>query len=382
MIARFLEADIEKSLVNYPVTAIIGARQVGKSTLAKKVVGQRQNSLYIDLEKPSDRALLSDAETYFYLHRDKLICLDEIQLAPELFPIIRSIVDDEKFSGKFLVLGSASPELLRQSSETLAGRIAYYYLHSFLWDEVKELVDMKVYQLKGGFPRSLLADTDGLAFEWLANFKTTFLERDLRTFGFNLPPATLHRLWIMLAHQNGQLLNRSQLARSLGVSETTIRKYIDILHKTFMLRVLEPYHANVKKRLVKMPKIFIRDTGILHSLLGIDSFESLFSHPVYGSSWEVTAMENIIATYKNWQPYFYRTTAGSEVDLLLVKAGKTIVFEFKTSNSPKLTKGFWLALEDLKAEEAYVIAPVREKFPMRNGVWAFPIEVFLAEKGT
>ncbi len=378
-ITRILAEDIERSLVNNQVTAIIGARQVGKSTLAKMLIKQCDSSLYIDLEKPSDRVLLTDAEAFFFLHKEKIICIDEIQLAPNLFAIIRSVVDDDEFEGKFLVLGSASPELLRQSSETLAGRIAYFELTPFVWKEINQTASMNSYRLRGGFPKSLLSPTDDAAFEWLENFMLTFLERDLRMFGFNLPPETLHRLWKMLAHINGQMLNLSQLGNSLGVSHTTVRQYIDILQKTFMLRILPPYHLNLKKRLVKTPKIYIRDAGMLHALLGISSFEELFAHPVYGTSWEVVVIENILHKYKKWTHHFYRTAQGSEIDLVLSKAGKTIAIEIKTSPSPKLTKGFWAALADLKPTETYVIAPVKQCFPIEKKVWVYSLEAFLAK---
>lgn len=379
-IERTLKKDVINSIRRNPVTAIIGARQVGKSTLAKKVIEEIDNGLYVDLEKPSDRVLLTEAESFFYLHNGKLICLDEIQLLPNLFSVIRSVVDDENFSGKFMVLGSASPELLRQTSESLAGRIAYFELSPFSLEEIQNISSLNNFRLRGGFPKSLLSDHDEEAFEWLENFKITFLERDLRQFGFNLPPDVLHRFWTMLAHINGQLLNLSQLGRSLGVSQTTIRNYIDVLHHTFMLRLIPPYHGNVKKRLVKSPKVYIRDTGILHALLRISSFDELFAHPVYGSSWESTVIENLLLKYKKWDFCFYRTSAGSELDLVLSKANTMIVFEIKTSSSPKVSKGFWTALETLKPDEAYVIAPVRQPYPLKNNVWVYPMETFLMKE--
>ncbi len=376
-IERLLSDQIRNSLDRNPVTAIIGARQVGKSTLAKKIVEQYDKWLYLDLEKPSDRILLTDAESFFYLHKRKTICMDEIQLSPDIFSIIRSVVDDSSFRGKFLVLGSASPELLKQTAQTLAGRISYFELTPFLWEEISGLRTLQTYHLRGGFPISILAETDEIAFEWLDNFIITFLERDLRTFGFNLPPDTLHRLWKMIAHVHGQIINYSQLANALGVSQPTVRYYIDVLSKTFMLRTLQPYYANVKKRLVKRPKIYIRDTGILHALSRITTFDDLYAHPLYGVSWEGIVIENIIQKYKQWESFFYRTASGDEIDLVLEKGRKKIAIEIKTSASPKLTKGFWRALEVLQPDETYVIAPVRQTYPLNKDVWVYRFEDFL-----
>ncbi len=376
-IERLLSDQIRNSLDRNPVTAIIGARQVGKSTLAKKIVEQYDKWLYLDLEKPSDRILLTDAESFFYLHKRKTICMDEIQLSPDIFSIIRSVVDDSSFRGKFLVLGSASPELLKQTAQTLAGRISYFELTPFLWEEISGLRTLQTYHLRGGFPISILAETDEIAFEWLDNFIITFLERDLRTFGFNLPPDTLHRLWKMIAHVHGQIINYSQLANALGVSQPTVRYYIDVLSKTFMLRTLQPYYANVKKRLVKRSKIYIRDTGILHALSRITTFDDLYAHPLYGVSWEGIVIENIIQKYKQWESFFYRTASGDEIDLVLEKGRKKIAIEIKTSASPKLTKGFWRALEVLQPDETYVIAPVRQTYPLNKDVWVYRLEDFL-----
>lgn len=377
IISRYIEEEISNSLTNNPVTAIIGARQVGKSTLAKMMVGREENSIYLDLERPSDRVKLTDAEAFFDLHRDKLICIDEIQLVPDLFAVMRSIIDDVKFTGKFLVLGSASPELLRQSAESLAGRVSYFELSPFHLSEINGDHTVKEYHLRGGFPRSILATADAEAFEWLENFKLTFLERDLRMFGFNLPPQRLHRLWTMLAHLNGQQLNYSQIANSMGFDQKTIRNHIDILQKTFMIRILKPYHVNTKKRLVKTPKIYIRDTGILHALLGISSYTELFSHPIYGSSWEVVVIENILQKYKKWEPHFFRTSAGAELDLVLTKANKKIAFEIKASPTPKVSRGFWSAIDAVQPDHTYIIAQVQDSYPFKNGVWVYPIQKFL-----
>ncbi len=377
LLKRELTEKIQQSLQKYPVTAIIGSRQVGKSTLAKSLLQAHPNSLYLDLERPKDRQLLDNAEDFFSIHKEKLICLDEIQLVPGVFSVMRSIVDDETYHNKFLVLGSATPELLRQTSQTLAGRIAYHELTPFLWEEVGHHTNLNTYRLRGGFPKSLLAESDEDAMEWIAFFIRTFLEKDLQQFGLNLTVPLLQRLWMMLAHSNGQVINFSKLGSALGVSHHTIRRYIDILEHTFQLRVIYPYFANTKKRLIKSPKVFIRDTGILHALLGIASFDELFRHPVYGSSWESTVIENVIHKYQRWNHYFFRTVAGAEIDLLLEKANKKIAIEIKASSTPTVTKGFWSALDTVQPDETYIIAPVPQPFPFKNGVWVYPLEAFL-----
>lgn len=379
MIARKLKLDIDRHRENIPIVAIIGARQVGKTTLAKDLISKNDDVVFLDLEKNSDRQIIAETESFLQLNKGKVICIDEIQMMPEILYEIRNFVDNHADT-KFILLGSSSPDLLRNTSESLAGRIYYFELAPFLWDEIKDITDLNQYRLVGGMPMSILAKKPEDSFFWIQNYIKTFLERDLRNFGFNIPPETIQRLWKMLAHLNGQLLNSSQIAGSMGLSHTTIRNYIDILANTFMIRLIQPYHINLKKRLVKTPKIYFRDTGILHALLNIDSFDELFANPIYGSSWEVTAIENIIAKYKSWNHYFYRTTNGNEIDLVLTKANRIIAIEIKASPSPNISRGFWLALEDIKATEAYVIAPVRMPYPMKNNVMVYPLEDFLKKE--
>jgi len=380
-IERLIKSVIIKSLNTTAVTAILGARQIGKTTLVKQLLKETKDTLYLDIEKPSDRNKLTDAESFFKINNNKTICLDEIQLLPKIFPVLRSIIDDDEYNIKFLITGSASPDMLRQSSESLAGRIAFFELTPFLLKEIlNKNIKLEDYWLKGGFPLSILSKDEDLSNDWRKNFILTFLERDLRNFGFNIPPETLNRLWKMIAHLNGQILNYSQLSNSLGYSDTTIRKYIDILSKTYMLRILPTYHINIKKRLIKSPKIYIKDTGILNSLLNINDFNELYSHPVYGSSWEVLCIENIINTFKRWEAYYYRTSNGNEIDLVLTKANSKIAIEFKTSSSPKVSKGFWNALDDLRIDKAFIIAPVKMAYPYKNNVWVYPIHSFLKLK--
>ena len=376
-INRLIENKLNRSVKNFPVTAVLGARQTGKTTLVKNLINQIDNAIYLDLERPSDINKLSDPELFFVANKNHLICLDEIQLMPDIFPVIRSVVDDQNLKLKFLITGSASPNLLRQSSESLAGRIAFHFLSGFVLPEIENLIDLNSYWLRGSFPRSLMAKDDDLSFQWRENFIITFLERDMRNFGFNIPPITLRRFWQMLAHTNGQLINYLMLGNSLGLSDVTIRRYVDILADTYMIRVLKPYFANVKKRLVKRPKIYFRDTGILNALLGIHKFNDLLAHPVLGSSWEALCIENILNIYDKWDSYFYRTSAGAEIDLLLIKSNQKIAIEFKASKSPTVSRGFWNAINDLQVDRAFIIAPVEQPYPYKDNIWIYPLSEFL-----
>ena len=375
MIIRNLQKEIIYHFNDYPVIAIIGARQVGKSTLAKSIISDYDNAIYLDAERPSHRQLLDDAEQFFELNHDKLICIDEVQNIPDIFSVIRSIVDDNK-SIKFLILGSASPEVLQQS-ESLAGRIAYFELPALQISELKNDYSFKKYLFRGGLPKSYLSKEDKSSFFWIQNFIVSFLERDLRQFGFDIPFEVLHRLWIMLAHNNGQQIKYSTLSLSLGVSHTTVRNYVEILSQTFMLRIIQPYYINIKKRIVKSPKIYIREVGILNALLNIRDFNDLYSHPVFGTAWEIVVIENIINRFKDWNYFYYRTSNGNEIDLILTKADKVVAIEIKTSVTPKVTRGFWIALEDIKANKAYIIAPIQLSYPMKNNVSVMNLEEFI-----
>ena len=350
-----------------PAVALLGPRQVGKSTLARQLIKTFRNAIYLDLERPADLNKLRDPEAYFALHADKLICLDEIQRTPELFPILRSVIDERERNGQFLVLGSASPELIKQSSESLAGRISYIELTPLILKELGAS-SLRALWLRGGFPRSYLAPDDKTSFEWRLDFIRTFLERDLPQLGFSLSAKVIERFWRLCAHSHGQLLNQSKLGSSLGVSHHTIRSYIDLLEQTFVLRALPPYEANLKKRLVKSPKIYVRDSGLLHALLGLETQDDLFSHPCYGSSWEGFAIENILSLLPDWRASFYRTSSGSEIDLILERGQRRVAIECKASTSPEVGRGFWNALKDLEIEEAWIVAPVSESYPLGKGV--------------
>ena len=275
-IERKLQSEIVSCLDTFPAVAILGPRQCGKSTLARKIIQGAGDTVYLDLELPSDIQKLSEPELFFRQQGKKLICLDEIQRMPEIFPVLRSLIDENRINGRFLILGSASPDLIRQSSETLAGRIAYLELTPFLFNEsnIKDRENaLATYWLRGGFPESFMARSDEAGNRWRENFIRTFLERDIPQFGFSIPAATLRRVWQICAHNSGQVFNASRLGANIGVSHTTMKKYIDLLANTFMIRILPPFTPNLSKRLIKSPKIYLRDSGILHSLLRIDSFD-------------------------------------------------------------------------------------------------------------
>jgi predicted AAA+ superfamily ATPase len=377
-IPRKIVPTVRRKLLDIPAVAIIGARQCGKTTLAKKVIAKNKSAIYLDLEKNSDLNKLQDPEAFFRLNAHRLICLDEIQRIPELFPLLRSMIDENNRNGQFLILGSASPGLLKQSSETLAGRISYVHLSPFVLSELQAErdggLDRKLW-LRGGFPRSYLARAEPSSLEWRQDFIRTFLERDIPQLGFQIPARRLERLWQMLAHIQGQLLNSSKLGESLGVSHHTVRTYLEMLEQTFMLRILQPYAANLKKRLVKSPKIYIRDAGILHALLDIETQNDLLGHPVYGASWEGFVIENICSAYPEWHPYFFRSSSGAEIDLILTKGQRRVAIECKASSAPQVRRSFFNALKDLEIKEAWVLAPVSGSYPLKGEIFvSAPVE--------
>jgi predicted AAA+ superfamily ATPase len=321
----------------------------------------------LDLERPSDLNKLNDAEWFLSSQKNKLICIDEIQRKPELFPLIRSLADEWDRSGAFLILGSASRDLLRQSSESLAGRIVYKKLTPFLWNEINEICSTEHYFATGGLPRSTLAGKSKVSFEWRENFITTFLERDLLQWkGFT--PVTMRRLWQMLAHVNGQTVDYSTIAKSLGVSVTTIKNYIDLLEETYMLEVIPPYISNLGKRLVKSPKIYISDSGITAALLGLRNYEELSGHPAFGAIWEQIVLSNLKGLYPDAKFYFYRTSNGAEIDFVMQLNNKVFAIECKASLSPILSKGNYNAISDIAPEQTFVVAPVNKGWTMRQNI--------------
>lgn len=379
-LSRTLEPDVAESLKRNPATALIGPRQCGKSTLAKQLLSKQENTLYLDLERPSDLQKLDDAEWFLSTQSEKLICLDEIQRKPDLFPLLRSLIDDSRRAGMYLILGSASRELLRQSSETLAGRISYKRLTPFLWDEVARHSTLENYLLRGGFPPSSLSYDDRDSYEWRLDFIRTFLERDLLQFaGFT--PQTMRRLWQMLAHSNGQTVNYSALAGSLGASHTTIRNYIDLLESTFMLIQLKPYGGNTKKRLVKSPKIYLSDTGMTTALLNLRNFEQAAGHPVFGSLWETVILSNLYGYFPDLDYSFYRSSHGAEIDLIVSDGNIRAAIECKASVSPKLSTGTYHAIEDIKPEILFVAAPVDFGYSMKKGIEVVSVAELIARLG-
>ena len=387
-IARSITAKIRQKLGKVPGVVILGPRQCGKSTLAKAIISDIGVAIYLDLERPSDVNKLRDPEAFFSLNSDRLICLDEVQRVPDLFPLLRSVMDENKRNGQFIILGSASPDLIRQSSETLAGRVSYFELTPFLLREVSgdhRLKTLRRLWLRGGFPRSYLASDEEESYEWRLDFIRTFLERDIPQLGFRTPAKSLERFWRMCAHVHGQLLNSSKLGESLGVSHHTVRSYIDMLEQSFVLRVLRPYESTLKKRMIKSPKVYIRDSGLLHALLGIEGPNDLLGHPVYGASWEGWVIENVLSLLPNWKASFYRSSSGSEIDLILEKGNRRLAIECKASTSPSVNRAFWNALNDVKVKETWIIAPVSEAYPIEKGVMVAPahhvIDHLLAKVG-
>ncbi|MEW5754887.1 MAG: ATP-binding protein [Pseudomonadota bacterium] len=378
MIERLLYPRLVESLRRFPVAALLGPRQVGKTTLARRLAASHSFPVvYLDLERPSDVAKLGEAELYLQTHADKLVILDEIQCKPELFPVLRALVDSDRRAGRFLLLGSASPQLSRQAAESLAGRIVYLELTPFLLDELggDRTVAQRLW-FRGGFPGSFLAESEDAASEWRQAFIRTYLERDIPQLGIRIPAAALRRFWEMLAHSHGQLWNASKIATSLGVSAPTVRHYLDILQETYIARVIEPYHANLKKRLVKSPKVYVRDSGLLYSLLRLSQPDDLFGHPALGASWEGWVIEQVLALAPGtWRHSFYRTAAGAEIDLLLEPPGNQppIALEIKFTAEPKPSKGFWSALSDVGSTQGYVVCPCEESYPLGHGVATLPV---------
>lgn len=372
--ARIKENIIIQHLDAFPAVALLGARQVGKSTLAKKILSGFKQAIYLDLENPRDWAKLQDPLAFLEANKQALICIDEVQRAPEIFQVFRSYLDDNNRAGQLLLLGSASRDLIKQSSESLAGRISYIEIGPF---NALEVTDYKKLWLQGGYPVSYALE-QSLSFDWRVNYIRTFLERDIPQLGFSVPAETLKRFWTMLAHLNGSVLNQSTLAASMGVSVPTIKKYLDILEGTFVIRRLKPFHTNTKKRLVKSPKIYIRDSGLIHCLLGIESQNDLLGHPALGNSFEVFVIESVLAKYPKYEASFYRSSSGAEIDLVLEKGLHKIVIEIKASSAPTLTQGFYEAVKVIQPSQAFVIAQVDAPFPIKNDVWVYNLDAFLA----
>lgn len=365
--------EIERLLKRFPVVALLGPRQVGKSTLAREVARRfRGPTELLDLEDPVTAGALGQPATYLE-PRKGLVVLDEIQRVPELFPLLRVLADRPR-GARFLVLGSASPTLLKQSSESLAGRIAFYELPPFDLSEVGSNRHSRLW-LRGGFPRSFTAHSDSESAEWRRSFVRTFLEQDLPQLGARTPATTLHRFWSMLAHVHGQTMNWSELGRSLGVADNTVRNYVDLLAQTLMLRVLPPWHENISKRQVKSPKVFVADSGLLHTLLDIETLNALERHPKCGASFEGHCIEQLILSRRARpeQCFFWATQAGAELDLLLMQGNRRLGFEIKYADAPSLTPSMRNALEDLKLDSLEVIYPGRRAYSLHERVRVVPM---------
>ena len=377
MLNRELQALIERRLRQTPAVVMLGPRQVGKTTLAAAIAALHPGAMLLDLERASDRAALQQPELFFAAHRDRLLILDEVQLAPELFTALRPEIDADRRAGRFLLLGSASGDLLRQSGESLAGRVSYVELTPLLAAElpVAALTDLQRLWLRGGFPLSYLAADDEASYAWRQDFIRTFLQRDLPGLGVRVPAETVRRFWQMLAHLQGQLFNASQLGISLGgASHSTASRYLDVLVDTMMVRRLEPHLVNIGKRLVKSPKVYVRDSGVLHALLGIATVQDLQGHPVAGASWEGFVVEQVAAALPaDAHIGFYRTAAGTELDLVIEQGRRKVGVEIKFSSAPKPTKGFWQALQDLQVDRAFVVAPVTRRYPLAERVEVIPV---------
>jgi len=385
MIKRALGPALAGMLRRHPAVGLLGPRQAGKTTLAREIAAGRPH-VYLDLESAPDRARLEDAHDYLSRHEEKLVILDEIQRAPGLFQTLRGLIDAGRRrgrrTGRFLVLGSASLELLRQSAESLAGRIVYAELGPF--DALETGGTARARDrlwLRGGFPDSFLARGDAASLEWRQGFVRTYLERDIPQLGPRIPAETLRRFWTMLAHAQGTLLNAARLASGLGLSGQTVMRYVDLLADLLLVRRLEPWSTNIGKRLVRSPKVYVRDSGIVHALLGIGDLETLLSHPVAGPSWEGFAIENLIAAAPpGTRAYFYRTSAGAEIDLLLdLGPGRRWAVEVKRNLAPKPERGFHLACADLRPQRRLIVYPGEERFSTAAGVEAIGLTGLMQE---
>jgi predicted AAA+ superfamily ATPase len=378
MFTRKLFKTLESAVKQFPAVALLGPRQVGKTTLAFELKKHFSDSIYLDLESEQDLAKLNQPELYLKEHTDKLVILDEVHRAPGLFPILRGLIDSQKRAGKktsqYLLLGSASPDLLKQSGESLAGRIAYLELTPLLASEI-EPKDVESLWLRGGFPDSFLADSEEQSVLWRQNFIRTYLERDIPQFAPRISTETLRRFWGMISNAQGTLINVAQLAGNLGIDQKTAQSYMDLLIDLLMVRKLQPWHSNIGKRLIKSPKIYVRDSGLVHSLLSIANKEALLSHPIIGQSWEAFIIENLTATLPNGAiPYFYKTSGGAEIDLIIAWPNQEIwAIKIKRSLQPKVEKGFHQACLDLEPKKKFVVYAGQERFSLGHDVEAISL---------
>ncbi|MFA6126607.1 MAG: ATP-binding protein [Bacteroidales bacterium] len=377
MIQRTAEARIRHLLNGFPCVGLIGPRQVGKTTLAKEIGKSFDRVLYLDLELNADLVKLEDAETYLRQFPEHLVIIDEVQRKPDLFPVLRALIDQDRRPGRFILLGSASPSLLKNASESLAGRIAYHQLGGFSIPEIPPEFDINSLWLRGGFPDAFLKPDFWQ--DWMENFVLTYLERDLPGLGFPADRTTGRHLWSMMAHYHGNLLNFTELSKSLEMSATTVKRYISFLEEAFLLRILEPYHANLGKRIVKTPKVYLRDTGILHYFLGVQTFDELFGHPKKGASWEGFVIEQILQQLPaNLQAFFYRSHDGAETDLVIVRGGKPAAsVEIKFGSVARPSRGNTESVKVLKTESNFILVSGNEDYLLTSGFRVCGIKLFL-----
>ncbi len=383
MIERLISKNILRDLTWSPIIGLIGSRQVGKTTLVKHLqILIPKPTLYLDLELREDWFKLEDAQSYLSGHTDKCVIIDEIQVRPELFALLRALTDQKREPARFILLGSASPHIVKLNTETLAGRIAYHELAPFSFSEIKEDFSQETHWLRGGFPIALLAPDPFISRKWLDDFTETFIHRDLSRLGFAVPAPLLRNMLSMLAHLHGSLLNASAIASSLGVSQPTVQKYLELLEGSFLIRRLPPYLVNMGKRLTKSPKIYMRDSGLLHHLLRIFDMEALRGNPAIGNSWEGYVIEQIIREAPEFSDfYYYRTHQGAEVDLLMfTPKGKKVCIEIKFSVAPTISKGFYESIADLKPDFSYIITPSGERFEKKDGLCICPLSIFLEKE--
>jgi uncharacterized protein len=369
---RRLLSALRLSLREAPVTVLLGARQTGKTTLARLALGGRRQVHFFDLERAASLRALATPEMTLEECRG-LVVIDEVQRRPELYAILRPLSDRSDRPAVFLLLGSASPDLVRGVSETLAGRANFIRVPGLALDEAGSANQNRLW-LRGGFPRSFLAGDDAASWRWLEGFAATFLERDIPQLGLRVPAEALRRFWETLAHYHGQIWNGSEVARAMGTAPNTVRHYLDILHGAFLVRVLPPWFENLKKRQIKSPKVYIRDSGLLHLLLGVGSLSALRGHPRHGASWEGFALEQVLSVLGDRRAYFWSSTRGAELDLLLLRGDRRFGFEFKCCDAPAMTRSMHIALDDLRLHHLYVIYPGRERYPLHKRVEALPLK--------
>jgi predicted AAA+ superfamily ATPase len=380
MISRFVTSELLESLEYFPVLGITGPRQVGKTTLSREIAKViEKETIYIDLENPDDISKLSEPTLYLRDNSDSCIIIDEVQRMPGLFPVLRSLIDEHRVPARFILTGSASPNLIRDSSESLAGRIAYKELTAFNYMEVRDHRNSNLHWFRGGFPLSFLAPSDRISKRWLSNFIQSYIERDLPLLGLQISPTLIRNLWLMLAHIHGNVLNMELLSKSLEVTGPTIKKYIHFMEEAYLIRVLSPFHMNIKKRIVKSPKVYIRDSGILHHLLGITAANLLEGHPMRGNSWEGYVIEQIqMHALEKYEMYYYRTHQGAECDLVLSVANKPeIAVEIKYTAAPKVSKGLSVSIKDLGTDNNFIICLCDTEYRVADNIKVCNLESFI-----